>query len=618
MTENVKIAEVVLLQRLPRLARVFDYTLPYAIKAEVGDLVHVSFRKKITKGIIVKIKHHTEIKGGLLSIDSLLVKHFVNNAQIKLSKRAAEHYGVSWSSTMLLCSPILPNRRFAPLPIDNFPTDKTIKKQNRPLTIVFEKNTEREQIIKSLAQKVINRQQQLLILVPELNYLEPWFKILTKNYKVATFSSESTLKMQRQTWEEARNGQAQIIIGTRAALWLNFYNLGGLVIDYAENENYKQYDQNPRYSSLEIAKWLAKLTNGSLALLTPAPGLTEWWQTQQKHSVWKKLNTLPHKIKLIDLAAERQGGNHSIISYELHELIETSLSGHKQIYLYLNRRGFATIVTCRDCGYTANCPTCERALVWNEKQNQLNCYNCNIKQPIPLPCPKCSGVNLRYLGNGLEKLEDEIKKTWPKIKSITLEGEVDKETQNKIAAAQIILGSRAAWRYLVFFKIDLVGVILPDAELSLPEFRAAESIWQTMRFFITNGVRQLIIQTYRPEHYVWQSLIKNDLNLFYQNELKERAKYQYPPFGNLVRFTTQAVTEKEALTQARQLRDKIINQITKDAALTGPYRDYYKQVRGRFRFHLLLRYQREFNPEQLWPILPDDILIDRHPYNVLS
>lgn len=618
MTEYTKIAEVVLLQRLPRLARVFDYTLPFMIKAEVGDLVHVPFRKKITKGVIVKTKRYTEIKSGLLAIDSLLVKHFVSNSQIKLSERAAKHYGVSWSSSMLLCSPILPNRRFAPLLTNNSPVNKTPKKQNKPLTIVFEKNTERQQIIKSLAQKVISRQQQLLILVPELNYIEPWFEILTKSYKVATFSSKDTLKIQRQTWEEVRSGQAQIIIGTRAALWLNFYNLGGVVIDYAENENYKQYDQNPRYSSLEIAKWLAKLNNTSLALLTPAPGLTEWWQAQQKHSVWKKLNTLTHKIKLVDLAAERQGGNHSIISYELHESIETSLGRHKQIYLYLNRRGFATIVTCRDCGYTANCPTCERSLVWNEKLNQLNCYNCNIKQPIPLPCPKCSGVNLRYLGGGLEKLADEVKKTWPKVKFITLEGEVDTETQNKITDAQIILGSRAAWRYLNFSKIDLVGVILPDAELSLPEFRAAESIWQTMRFFITNGVNQLIIQTYRPEHYVWQSLIKNDLNLFYQNELKERAKYQYPPFSNLIRFTTQAVTEKEALVQARQMRGKIMDQITKDATLVGPYRDYYKQVRGRFRFHLLLRYQREFNPEKLWPFLSDDILIDRHPYNVLS
>jgi primosomal protein N' (replication factor Y) len=519
---------------------------------------------------------------------------------------------------MLLCSPILPNRRFAPLLINNSSVSKTPPKQNKPLTIVFEKNMERQQIIKSLAQKVISRRQQLLILTPELNYIEPWFEILTKSYKVATFSSKDTLKIQRQTWEEVRSGKTQIIIGTRAALWLNFYNLGGIVIDYAENENYKQYDQNPRYSSLEIAKWLAQLNNASLALLTPAPGLTEWWQAQQEYSVWKKLNNITHKIKLVDLATERQGGNHSLISYELHEVIETNLSHHKQIYLYLNRRGFATIITCRDCGYTANCPICERALVWNEKQNQLNCYNCNIKQSITLPCPKCNGVNLRYLGSGLEKLEDEVKKTWPKIKFITLEGEINKDTQDKIAGAQIILGSRAAWRYLDFSKIDLIGAVLPDAELSLPEFRAAESTWQTMRFFITNDVNELIIQTYRPEHYVWQSLIKNDLNFFYQNELKERDKYQYPPFCNLIRFTTQAVTEKEAFTQARQIRIKIMNQINKNTTLVGPYRDYYKQVRGRFRFHLLLRYQREFNPEKLWPILPDDILIDRHPYNVLS
>lgn len=257
-------------------------------------------------------------------------------------------------------------------------------------------------------------------------------------------------------------------------------------------------------------------------------------------------------------------------------------------------------------------------MVWEARQNILTCFHCATRSAVPLPCPKCRGTEIRYLGTGLSKLEAEVSHRWPGSKPILLEGEVAPEQARAAASAPIVIGSRAAWRYLNLADFTLIALVQPDSELSLPEFRAAEEVWQTARYFLASGAREVWAQTYRPEHHVWQSLVNSDLKRFYEAELKQREQYHYPPFGSLVRFTVQDMSEREALKQARALKTTLQPKLKSGVELSGPYPDYYKQVRGRYRFHLLLRYQRGFNPETLWSVLPNDVIIDRHPRTVLS
>lgn len=610
------IAEVVLLQRLPRGVSVFDYTLPSPTSYAVGDLVEVPFRNQTEAGVIVKVKPNSLVRARLKTISQLLAQQYLNHTQLALTERTASYYGVAWATALKTAVPLLPNKRLTLAPP---PPAKRVKRlAAKAVTIAFNTTEQRIATVLSLAKRVTERNQQMLILVPEISYGDFWKVLLAKKYRVATYNAEQKTTDQRAAWLAVRTGEANLIIATRAALFLPFHTLGGILVDYAENENYKQSDQNPRYDALQVASWLSNLTSASLAYLSPAPPLGLWWQSQTKATRWETLSSSTStNLDVIDLTHEHQSGSKGIVSYTLAERITEILQQRGKVFLYLNRRGSATGVTCRDCGFTPTCKTCQRTLVWSAASNKLHCYHCGLQEPIPLPCPTCWGSNLRYVGAGLERLEQELKQQWPNVTMVTLEGEVSAAVAEQVPGAQIILGSRAAWRYLNFKNLDLVAALLPDTELSLPEYRAAENVWSTVRFFLTSGAKSVVVQTWRPEHYLWSSLRTKNISTFYKTELRERGPYNYPPYNELLRLTTQSLKENQALEQAQQLATTVKQLVPASVSVTGPYADYYHQVRGQYRFHVLLRYTQAFKPEVLWPHLPDAILIDRQPRSVL-
>ncbi len=614
MPQGFTIAEVALLKRLPRTAHVFDYQLPEGGVWGVGDLVEVSFRRNLAQGIVLKLKAQSRVSAKLKPVGRLLAPRYVTPQQLKVTEHTAHHYGVAWGQALTLAVPFLPNRNFVPEQVSGA-TRATPPRPVKPVVITFGSPVQHLQAVLALLERVCKRKQQVLLLVPELHYLSVWQSRL-KGYRVATFSAELKLTEQRLAWAAVRSGEAQVVVGTRAALFLPFNHLGGVVVDYAENESYKQAEQNPRYDGLEVARWLAAAHGASLAYLSPAPPLSLWYEAETGAARWQALNARASaSFELVDLAEERRAGNYSVVSHALQERVTQTLDRGGKVFLYLNRRGSATTVTCRDCGFSPTCPTCKRPMVWSAKVNKLTCFHCGVTQAMPLPCPECGGSNVAYLGQGLERAAEELKKLWPRVKLSVLEGELS-EAPPQLASANIVLGSRLAWRYVDFSTFEFVAALLPDTELSLPEYRAAENTFATMRFLATCGAKRLVVQTWRPEHYLWQSMSQN-LPKFYQAELTERKAYNYPPFTSLVRLTSEHKEEQAALVEAKGVARLLESALPKGATFTGPYPDYYHQVRGRYRFHLLLRYQRGFNPETLWPKLPDGILIDRHPWSIL-
>jgi primosomal protein N' (replication factor Y) len=622
MTKS-SVVEVALLRRLPRLVRVFDYLLAESsgFKVESGDLVQVPFRNQLIPGVVVAAKSSSAVPlGRLKAVASILAKQYITPHQLWLADKISVHYGVALGSVLEMFVPFLPNSRFSPsLETNRFGLNKKNRTSRQPLAIMLERLSARPALLKSLAATIVARRQQLLLLVPEMRELNYWQEVLADHFKIVTYSADLPLTAKRSVWQAVKDGQAQIVIGTRAALFLPWRALGGIVMDDSANDNYKQFDQNPRYDGPEVAGWLAEFWGASLAYLSAGPSLTSRLAADQKKLGWKKFGAKAEiEISLVDLAQERQAGNKQILSYELQEKLQTMVAAGKKVFLYLNRRGTATAVLCRDCGYMSNCSKCGRPLAYEARSNKLVCYNCGLLANLPLPCPVCRSLNIKYLGTGLSRLEAELAHTWPKLKPLVLEGEVSQSASALAKSAQLVIGSRAAWRYLDLKSFSLIALILPDAELAIPEFGAAEQVWQTARYLAAVGAEQLIIQTYRPEHYVWQSIIKKDSRIFYQAELEQRKLFDYPPFVRLIRFTVQASSETEAVRQARQTQRLIVPQLGNRAKLVGPYADYYRQVRGRWRYHLLLRYQTGFKPEALWSLLPDDVIIDRHPRTVLS
>lgn len=613
------VGEVALLLRLPRTKHVFDYAVPAGSEPlAAGDLVLVPFRGRPQLGVLVRTKRGTTVEAPLQPINQLVAPALVTPRQLALAQELTSHYGVNLGSALKLCCPVLPGPRTAIAPLPRPALKPCQERGIRPTVLQLEQTGGRAAIVSALLQRLRQRNSQALVLVPEAHYLPYWQRQL-RQFEPATYTSELAAPEQRRVWQGIRDGSQRLTVGTRAALFLPYRHLGGIIIDQADNENYKQSDQNPRYSGTEVADWLARHHGASLALLSPAPSVEAWYDAQRAKVTWRERPVRGTcRVELIDLAALSYAKK-SLLSPPLTERVSAVLKRGGTAFLYLNRRGDATAVLCTDCGYSPTCPTCQRPLALTAARHQLTCFHCGTTRPLPLPCPRCGSARVRYRGAGVGELEREVKRLWPGARTVTIEGEHARLSESAVAQAQLVLGSRAALRWLDTATPQLCALVLPDGELALPEWRAAERIWATARQLGASGARELVVQTYQPQHHVWQSLAAHQPTLFYERELHERLPYRYPPHGELVRFTTQSPSEREALGQARALRTKLSPAVPPRCELTGPYPDYYRQRRGRYRFHLLLRYQpQNFDPASLWPLVPDAILIDRHPWNILD
>lgn len=614
MPDRRLVAEVVPVVRLPRQQTFFDYAVPEEIGTlAAGDLVVVNFRGRSSLGVVVGSKKKSNLAGALKPVLNLLAAGYVRSEQLKLAKWLSEHYGVALSLAIKSCLPVLPNRRYQPGSLEPSPV---IKKSNsaRAFLFVAGHNQAEFKLVNSLISKVLARRQQVLFLLPTKNELTVWQKKLA-DWPSRSFLPDDKVAAQRAVWEACRLGRVSVIMGLRSALFLPYVNLGGIIMLGAEDENYKQWDQNPRYESIEVASQLSYYHGVSLALISSAPSLSMWWQAKVGRLSWRNLAGALGKFKVIDMADCRRAGETGIVSEFLLKEINQRLRQNQSVFLYLNRRGTATAVVCRDCGYVPLCPTCQRALVWQAGLNQLLCYHCNLQKPLPLPCPNCGGHNLDYKGLGLEKLVAEIKILWPEVKPLVIEG--DNYKPPAIKPASLIIGSQAAWSQLDLARVSLVAFVMPDGELAVPEFKASELVWQKARRVLSSGAN-LVVQTYRPEHHLWQSLLKADMDLFYQTEKTIRADYSYPPLVELVRFIVQNSNNSLAKKQAQDLHKKLQTVLPPGSTLSAVYADYYLKVRGQYRYYSLLKYQAGSNLGKLWKVLPAEVIVDRHPLTILS
>ncbi len=614
MPDRRLVAEVVPLVRLPRQQRFFDYAVPEEIgSVAAGDLVRINFRGRSNLGVVVGSKKKSNLARPLKPVLNLLAAGYVRSEQLKLAEWLSEHYGVALSLAIKSCLPVLPNRRYQP---GDLKPARAIKKNNsaRAFLFVAGHNQAEFKLVNSLISKVLTRRQQILFLLPTKNELTDWQKKLAA-WPVQVFLPDDKVAKQRAVWEACRSGRAGIIMGLRSALFLPFVNLGGIIILGAEDENYKQWDQNPRYESVEVASQLCFYHGVSLALISSAPSLSMWSAAQAGRLSWRNLAGVLGKFKVIDMKDCRRAGETGIISDLLLKEINKRLAQSQSVFLYLNRRGTATAVVCRDCGYVPVCPVCQRALVWQAGFNQLLCYHCNLQKSLPLPCPTCGGHNLDYKGLGLDKLAAEIKALWPEVKLLVIEG--DNYKPPAIKTPSLIIGSQAAWSQLDLTGLSLVVFVMPDGELAVPEFRASELLWQKARRVLSNGAN-LAVQTYRPEHHLWQSLLKADMNLFYQTEQRIRSDYSYPPAVELVRFIVQNSHNLLAKKQAQDLHKKLLTVLPLGSTLSSVYADYYLKVRGQYRYYSLLKYQAGSDFSKLWEILPAEVIVDRHPLTILS
>lgn len=424
--------------------------------------------------------------------------------------------------------------------------------------------------------------------------------------QVAVLHSNLSDGERYDVWQKLRKGLVKVVVGVRSAVFAPVQDLGLLILDEEHETTFKQSEPQPRYHAREVALKRAELLGAVVLLGSATPSVESYYRVSTGEYGLLELKERAQKqpmpqVELVDMAAEFKAGNRSIFSRALADAMEEALKKGEQVILYLNRRGFASAVLCRECGHTMMCPKCNIALTYHKAQNALKCHYCDYITQSPQNCPNCGSKFIRYFGSGTQLVEEEVLKKWSWLKTLRMDRDT---TQNKNAhqkileafakkEAQVLIGTQMITKGLDFPNVTVVGVIAADITLNMPDYTASEHNFQLLTQVAGRAGRGdkrgiVFVQTYNPNHYSLLCAKNHDYRHFYQQEIKNRQLLSYPPFSAMVRFLVSDVDEEAAKEQIEQLKDYFAQNFP-DIEILGPAIAPIEKIRGRYRYHLLLK-----------------------------
>ena len=464
------------------------------------------------------------------------------------------------------------------------------------------------------AQEAIRRGKQAIVLVPEIALTAQTVHRFLERFpgQVGLVHSKLSEGERYDTWRRARLGQLKIIIGPRSALFSPLPDVGFIAVDECHDGSYYQ-SEIPFYSAVDAAMAYAHLCSAVCVLGSATPSIV--LRKQAENGVNVRLLELPERIerrdlppvRVVDMRAELKSGNLGIFSHLLVDCLDDVLRRGQQAILFLNRRGTATYVFCRDCGYVARCPNCDSPLTLHlESASLLTCHRCSYQRRMPEKCPNCHRPHIRAYGLGSEKVEAEVKTIFPFARTLRW----DWETTRTKDSHEIIIGHFAAHRADVLIGtqmlakgldlplVTLVGIILAEVGLNFPDPFAAERTFDLLTQVSGRAGRsslggQVVLQTFQPESYAIQAASHHDYSTFYARELDERRKLGYPPFNRLVRLEIRDPDAARAETAARTMAEKITDWIEtegrRETTLIGPVSCFFAKMGGLYRWQIILR-----------------------------
>jgi len=452
-----------------------------------------------------------------------------------------------------------------------------------------------------------------ICLIPEIALTQQTVERFANRFsgRVAVLHSGLSLGEQFDEWQWIREGKCDVIIGPRSALFAPLPDLGLIIIDEEHEWTYKQEDKSPRYHARDVAIELAHLSGAVVILGSATPDIGSFHKAQQGEYQLVELkeritprgySPLP-EVTVVDLREELKAGNTSLFSRSLLAAMKGALVQGEQIILFLNRRGTATFVRCRSCGFVFRCPRCSVALTYHSVERKLICHRCRYSVPVPQSCSRCSRHNLRFLGIGTQRIEDEVKHFFPEARLLRWDRDVitgryahEELLKNfRDHKADVLIGTQMIAKGLDLPQVTLAGVINADTGLNFPDFRSGERTFQLLCQVAGRAGRGLkagkvIIQTYSPDNYIIEAAAKHDYFGFYYKEMDYRRRYNYPPFSQLVRLvyshTDERLCHREAERVYRLIADS--RELTADSII-GPVPAFAFRARGRYRWQLFLR-----------------------------
>ncbi len=468
-----------------------------------------------------------------------------------------------------------------------------------------------------LIEKVLLQDKTAIVLVPEISLTPQMVNRFSEVFgnKIAALHSALSEGEKYDEWRRINRGEVSIVIGARSAVFAPLNNIGIIIIDEEHSDSYKQ-DNNPRYDARQIAILRSKTNNCPVLMGSATPSLESYARAVK--GVYKLLSlpnrvngkSLP-KIEIVDMNEEIKHNRGHISNYLLEKMIET-LNDNNQIILLLNRRGYASFVTCKNCGYTEKCPHCDITLTYHKTSNMLRCHYCGYAKKMDKICSECGEEAITSLGTGTEKIEEEINKLIPNAKVLRMDYDTTskKGMHSKMINAfknheyDILLGTQIVAKGLDFSNVTLVGVINADTSLNIPDFRSSENTFSLLsqvsgRSGRSDKTGQVIIQTFNKDHYAILYAKNHDYVGFYKKEMTIRHTLKYSPYYYICYLKISSKDYDLASKEANKIKKSLERNLDKEIIL-GPSPANVFKVNNIYRFGIIIKYKKD---DKLYQIL---------------
>lgn len=494
-------------------------------------------------------------------------------------------------------------------------------RQEKPVLIHGVTSSGKTEVYVKAVQDALEAGKQVLYLVPEIALTTQLVGRIREFFgdRVGVYHSRHNDQERAEVWKKTAKGAGEgfdLILGARSAVFLPFRDLGLVIVDEEHEPSFKQFEPAPRYNGRDVAMILARIHGAGVILGSATPSFEVYSKARSGDILLSELKerfggVKPPEIRCADLRKERakktMKGN---FSSALIEEMETTLQEGEQVILFQNRRGFAPLFICESCGWSPGCEQCDISLTYHKLQHRLTCHYCGYQRTPPKACGHCGSARLKMLGFGTEKIEEELRDTFPekKVARMDLDSTRSRNAYQRIIRdmteqhIDILVGTQMVTKGLDFGNVGTVGVLNADAMLRFPDFRAHERAFQMMMQVAGRAGRRkkqgtVIVQTYDPEHKVIQKVLQQDHEGLFEEELKQRREFHYPPFWRLIEMTVQHKERERVERSAAELTKRLREPF--GGRVLGPEFPPVARVRGKYRKRILLKIEREASPKKV-------------------
>lgn len=608
---------------LSTLISAYQVMLPKALKAKAGVLVskkYQTFYELIDKSYLASSSAQEKIlklfsdkktisRKELLAISSSALSTLIEKKVLSEIKK--EDYRIKYEVNKDKKKVLTPSQQ-------KVVNSVLENQQNVPFLLFGVTGSGKTEVYMQIIEEVLKRGETAIMLVPEISLTPQMVEQFSNRFgnQIAALHSALSEGEKYDEWRRIARGEASIVIGARSAIFAPLKNIGIIIMDEEHSDSYKQGDKSPRYHARDIAIWRAKYHSCPVLLGSATPSLESMARAEkgvyQLLVLKERVNgkSLPN-VEIIDMNKEAKNGISHITNRLLGEL-SSCIDRGEQAILFLNRRGFSTFVTCKNCSETIKCPNCDITLTYHKSNRMLRCHYCGYATPLPKVCPNCNEEALSDLGVGTEKIEEELHGLLPNARVLRMDVDTTsrKGAHKKMIDAfrnheyDILLGTQIVAKGLDFSDVTLVGVINADTSLNIPDFRSSENTYSLLSQVAGRSGRsqktgKVYIQTFNPDHYAISFVKEHDYLGFYREEMKIRRRLGYPPFYFLC-YLKISGKEADYLFQESLKIKRSLERNLHHTTILGPTTLAVFKVNNIYRYGIILKYKRE---EDLYDIL---------------